>query len=147
MPGSSIRTLRYFSGFWARRATHDRVLKILAGGYFDIKRGHRALRVSLSGSLDIWAMWEYRRVRLCGNRYTRRERASRTGWCAAQVIHRCASSGSRCGPLGLPVWETKFREGDTKIPPEGGLWLVRVVVVIQVGQRVSEHGHLDTCPL
>ncbi|QEG12367.1 hypothetical protein OMEGA_183 [Klebsiella phage vB_KaeM_KaOmega] len=40
MPGSYIHTLRYFSGFWARRATPDRVLKILAGGYFDIKRGY-----------------------------------------------------------------------------------------------------------
>jgi hypothetical protein len=69
MPGSYIHTLGYFSGFWARRTTPDRVLKILAGGYFDIKRGHSALQVSLSGSLDIWAMWEYRRVRLCGNRY------------------------------------------------------------------------------
>lgn len=63
MSGSYIHTLRYFSGFWARRATPDRVLKILAGGYFDIKRGHSALQVSLSGSLDIWAMWEYRRPR------------------------------------------------------------------------------------
>lgn len=85
MSGSYIHTLRYFSGFWARRATPDRVLKILAGGYFDIKRGHSALQVSLSGSLDIWAMWEYRRPPSFQTGTTRRERASRTG-CGARAM-------------------------------------------------------------
>lgn len=130
MPGSNIHTLRYFSGFWARRATPDRVLKILAGGYFDIKRGYGLTGEPLR-PLDIWAMWEYRRVRHCGGQvYPAGEGlpdgvSRRSSYTQDRLFRqRC---GDSLGGVCYPVWETKPRGGRYKKAHKGPQMMVKCV--------------------
>lgn len=57
-----------------------------------------------------------------------------------------ASLGDRCGPSGLPVWETISRREDTKIPPEGGLEVVDIVgMEASVNPCPLRSGHSTVC--
>lgn len=166
MPGSYIHTLRYFSGFWARRATPDRVLKILAGGYFDIKRGHSALQVSLfrlPAALDIWAMWEYRRVRLCGNRYNGFIPAGEglpDGVVRQPVAHelctgpplQAVGTGQvrlfRSTSVGNKITEGRYkRTAQRRLYVDVGWLCYRVWEILEVFSIVAHEAYLDAVPL